>query len=65
MSAEKKDCVVCGCTVDWDYITEINEDDHGELLMQVDQLGVDSLTEQEQVLYEGLVCSWKCYDKLK
>ena len=61
MSAEKKKCVVCGGTVNWDYIP----DDYGELLMQVDQHGVESLTEQEQVLYEGLVCSWECYHKLK
>jgi hypothetical protein len=53
-------CVVCGSPVDWDIVKE----DFKDLLNQVDCHGPDSLTENEQVVYEGRCCSQKCFDKL-
>jgi hypothetical protein len=55
-----KRCVVCKEAVDWDLVKEEN----GEMFAQVDCLGVESLTENEQVVYEGKCCSYACYDKL-
>ena len=54
-------CVVCGELVDWDVIKEEFED----MLIQVDTHGPDSLTENEQVVWEGMCCSQKCFDKLR
>lgn len=54
-------CVVCTNKVNWDIVKE----EFPEILNQADTYGVDSLTEHEQVVYEGLCCSRKCYDKLQ
>jgi hypothetical protein len=54
------DCIVCGNKVDWDLVKE----EFPELLDQVDHYGVDSLTENQQVIYLGKCCSANCYDKL-
>jgi hypothetical protein len=56
----KSTCVVCFFPVDWDVVKEDFED----LLNQVDCYGPDSLTENEQVVYEGMCCSQECFDKL-
>lgn len=53
-------CVVCKQTVDWDVVCVTFWD----MLNQVDYFGVDSLTENEQVVYEGMCCSQECFDKL-
>jgi len=53
-------CVVCKDMVDWDLVKEENE----EMFEQVDRCGVESLTENEQVVYEGKCCSFGCYDEL-
>ena len=54
-------CIICGNTVDWDIVKE--EFDY--ILAQADAHGVESLTENQQVVYEGLVCSDECYNKLE
>lgn len=55
-----KDCVVCHSKVDWALVKE----EFAELLDQADTHGVESLTEHEQVVYEGLCCSTGCYKRL-
>lgn len=55
-----KNCVVCGQEVVWENVKEVFED----LLSQVDTLGEDSLTESEQTVYHGQICSLDCYDQL-
>jgi hypothetical protein len=52
-------CVICGKKVDWDYI----KDEFAEILQQADCLGVDSLTEAQQIVYERKCCS-DCYFEL-
>ena len=55
-------CVICKAPVtdeDWDEI----KDEWSELFMQADALGVESLTEHEQVLLERAV-HLDCYDYL-
>ena len=53
----RKTCVACGDKVDWDFI----KDQFSDMLAQVDYHGVDSLTENQQVVYEGRCCSYGCY----
>lgn len=53
-------CVVCKERVDWDLVKEEFED----MFPQVDCLGVESLTENQQVVYERKCCSYKCYEKM-
>ncbi|MDI6814396.1 MAG: hypothetical protein QMD10_12825 [Desulfitobacteriaceae bacterium] len=53
-------CIYCSKPIEWGVIC--NEFD--DLLDQVDQWGVDSLTEQEQLVYEGKLCI-DCYYKGK
>jgi len=53
-------CVVCFGTPDWDTVKEEFED----LLNQVDMFGPDSLTDNEQSVYYGYICSRECFDKL-
>jgi len=52
-----KNCVVCHGKVDWALVRE----EFAELLDQADVHGVESLTEDQQVVYEGLCCSTNCY----
>jgi hypothetical protein len=54
-------CIICNKKVDWEYIKE----EFSTIFDQVDAYGVDSLTEHEQCIYEGLVCSPDCFDMLK
>jgi len=54
------DCVVCGRRVDWTFIKV----EFAEILEQADRYGVDSLTEAQQAVYEGMCCSINCYIKL-
>ena len=55
------ECVVCGNYVDWDIINE----DFDHLFHQVDSLGMDSLTEAEQSVVSGYVCSYSCFESLE
>lgn len=52
--------VVCNKEVFWQKVKK----DFEEILTQADTWGVDSLTENEQVVWEGLCCSHKCFNKL-
>ncbi|MEE8207943.1 MAG: hypothetical protein V3T88_03180, partial [Nitrosomonadaceae bacterium] len=53
-------CVVCKEQVDWDLVKEEFED----MFPQVDYWGVDSLTENQQVVYERKCCSYECYENM-
>ena len=53
-------CIICKEQVDWSQVVEEFED----VLRQADTLGMESLTEQEQVVCEGLVCSFDCYEEV-
>ena len=55
-----KRCVVCKNPVDWGLVREDFED----MLEQVDRLGVESLTENQQVVYECKCCSFECYENM-
>jgi hypothetical protein len=48
-------CAVCGNKVDWGLVKVLDQADHH---------GVDSLTENQQVVYLGKCCSIDCYIKL-
>ena len=56
-----KKCIVCQAQVDWAVVIEEFE----WVFDQADALGVESLTEQAQCVYEGLVCSHECFDALE
>lgn len=53
-------CVVCKGPVD----IEVVMGDFAEVFAQADALGMESLTENQQVLVEGSCCSDECFDKL-
>lgn len=53
-------CVICSKEVDWSKVKE----EFGEMLDQVDHLGEDSLTDEQQTVYNGRCCSRDCYDQL-
>ena len=53
-------CVVCKEMVDWDLVKEEFED----MFPQIDYWGVGSLTENQQVVYEGKCCSYACYENM-
>lgn len=55
------DCIICNRKVDLGCIKE----EFSSIFNQVDTHGVDSLTEHEQCVYEGLVCSPICFETLK
>lgn len=50
-------CIVCEGIVDHSSLSEEFE----SLFERVDHYGIESLIEKEQVVYEGLICSEKCY----
>ena len=50
----RKNCVNCGQPVYWASARE--SEDLTEITDRVDQHGVESLTESEQLAYEGRVC---------
>jgi len=54
------DCAKCGRRVDWSFVKE--EFDY--IFEQSDSYGVESLTEAQQMVYEGRCCSINCYIKL-
>jgi len=54
-------CAVCKGNVEWVLVKEVFSD----IFDQVNAHGVDSLTEHQQVVYEGMCCSEECYYKLK
>jgi hypothetical protein len=54
-------CVVCKKEVDWDNLV----DEFEYLFDQCDMLGEDSLTENEQCLIHGHVCSEECFENLR
>ncbi len=56
-----KKCIVCNEQVDWAQVLE----ELGAILDQADRYGVESLTEHEQVVFLGLVCSRGCYNNLQ
>jgi hypothetical protein len=53
-------CTVCKNPVDLSLVKE----EFGELFSQADALGMESLTENQQVVLERKVCSIECYDRL-
>lgn len=53
-------CVVCKGRVDWDVVKEEFED----MFPQIDYWGVDSLTENQQVVFERKCCSYECYENM-
>jgi len=53
-------CVVCGEKVDWNSVI----DEFQDIFERADTFGVEALTEQEQVVYEGCCCSEQCFCKL-
>ena len=53
-------CIVCKHPVDFEVVKE----EFDTLLEQVDSYGVASLTESKQLVYEGAVCSYDCYEAL-
>jgi len=57
---EYKTCVVCGEPVDLKAVIE----EFSHILKQAHYHGVDSLTEQEQIVYEGRCCSTLCFAEL-
>ena len=57
---DNKICVVCGNIVEPNVI--INEFDY--IFTQVNELGMDSLTEFEQIVCEWHCCSHECFDRL-
>jgi len=55
---EKNDnCVVCGKGVDWENVT--NEFEHK--FEQVDSYGLETMSEKDQLIVDGRICSRKCY----
>lgn len=53
-------CLICGKEVDWTYVQVWFENE----LFIVDSFGVDALTDYEQTVYNGKICSPKCYQRL-
>ena len=60
MVPAKSTCIICKGDIDSDIV----HDDFNELFEQVDCLGMESATEQEQVVLEGCICSLECYIQL-
>jgi hypothetical protein len=54
-------CTVCGEKTDPTLVME----EFYEIFQQADGRGVESLTEQQQVVYEWHCCSMKCFEKLE
>ena len=54
-------CVVCGKPVEAVLVKE----EFPELLAQADARGMESLTEQQQVVVEFKCCSESCYERLE
>lgn len=54
-------CKVCTEQIDSNAVNEEFED----LLKQADLYGPQSLTEHEQMVFEGKICSGTCFEQLK
>ena len=54
-------CTVCKNDVNWEEVIEVFEED----LEQLDSFGWYSLTEHQQMVAEGKICSTECYENLK
>lgn len=54
-------CKVCTEQIDSNAVNEEFED----LLKQADLHGTQSLTEHEQMVFEGKICSGTCFEQLK
>lgn len=54
-------CVVCNNEVEWSKVSE----EFSHILDRVDRYGECSLTEREQVVYNGQCCSKDCYNHLQ
>ena len=52
-------CSICGC----DDINNIDGDIRDELCAQADALGMESLTENQQMLVNGDICE-QCYEEM-
>lgn len=57
-----KKCLVCNKDVVWEEV--VSEDDFEFIFERVDYHGEMSLTDSEQLIYNGLICSSKCYRSL-
>lgn len=53
-------CTVCNKEIDWEIVTELFEDD----FLQADSFGMESLTEWQQLIIEGKICSIDCVENL-
>jgi len=53
------ECIICKQEVIWNDVVEEFE----SLFEQIDRHGVESLTEDQQLVYEGKICSYKCFIK--
>lgn len=62
--ADVKICPVCKLPVDQKEVMGMLRDEWPDLGAQVDYYGVESLTEQEQVLYLR-ECHFDCFEHLK
>ena len=54
-------CMMCLEEVEQDILIE----DFGYIFTQADMLGTESLTEHEQVVLEGRLCSYGCYESMQ
>lgn len=54
-------CKICNEEINDD----IFEEDFEELMARADAFGLQSLTENEQVVLEGKICSSKCYEEFE
>jgi hypothetical protein len=53
-------CRVCDFSID-----KISPDDLADIFWQADSFGMESLTEYEQMVIEGEICSKECLEKLE
>lgn len=61
VSKEMSNCVTCKQPVPQDMSTTDIADYYNECCRQADALGMETLTEYQQVLVERKVCSERCY----
>lgn len=54
-------CIICKQEIKWEEVTNVFE----HIFEQTDSYGMESLTEYQQVVVEGLCCSEECYENLK
>jgi hypothetical protein len=54
---------MCGNDVNWYFVIE--EDAFQHIFYNVDRHGVECLTENKQLVYQGRICSENCFDVLE